>query len=155
MFLSPLLYMAQKQDAISQIYISNETTKFVDNIKNIGFLNREMYMDFVSKIDNTNNLYNIEILHSHKIVEPLYDENTDTFLNDFNTYYGNTYHDEILKTFDQGEEYYFSQGDYISVTVVNRTRTLATKLMELFYSSDIPNEQILVTYGGLIRDEAD
>lgn len=153
LFLGPLLYMAQKQDAISQSYISHETAKFVDSIKNTGFLDREMYMDFINKIDTTNNLYHIEIVHSHKVVEPLYDENTGTLLNDYDIYYRNTYQDEILDTFDQGKEYNFAPGDYISVTVANRTRTLATKLMELIYSSDLSDEQILVSYGGMIRDE--
>ncbi len=153
MFIGPLFYMAQKQDSISQNYVSNETARFVDSIKNTGFLTRNMYMNYIKKIDNTSNLYNIEIIHSHKVVEPLYDENTGTFLNDFDTYYRNTYQDEIWGAFDQGEDYYFSKGDYISVTVVNRTRTLATKLIELFYRADIPDEQILVTYGGMIRDE--
>lgn len=153
MFLGPLLYMAQKQDAISQNYITNETAKFVDSIKNTGHLSSKMYMDYIRKIDATNNLYKIEIVHSHKIVEPVYDENTGTFLNEYNTYYRNTYQDDIMDSFDRGVEYYFTQGDYISLTVFNRTRTLATKLMELFYSWDIPDEQILVTYGGMIRDE--
>lgn len=145
--------MAQKQDAITLIYVTNETSKFVDSIKNTGFLSRTMYMDYINKIDNTNNLYNIEITHSHKIVEPIYDETTGIFLDDFDTYYINTYQDEIFDAFDQGEDYYFSHGDYISVTVVNRTKTLATKLMELLYHHDIQEEQILVTYGGMIRDE--
>ncbi|MGB8455268.1 MAG: hypothetical protein WCD89_23420 [Anaerocolumna sp.] len=153
MFLGPLLYMAQKQDSINQSYISNETTRFVDSIKNTGLMSREMYMDFIRKIDHTNNLYKIEIIHSHKVVEPEYDENAGVFLNDYFTYYTNTYQDEIVSAFDQGEDYNFSQGDYISITVVNRTRTLATKLMELFYRADIPEKQILVTYGGRIRDE--
>lgn len=153
LFLGPLLYMAQKQDTISQVYVSNETTKFVDSIKNTGFITRTMYMDYIKKIDQTHNLYKVEIAHSHKVVEPLYDESTGTFLNDFDIYYTNTYQDEILGTFDQGEDYHFTQGDYISVKVVNRTKTLATKLMELFYRADIPDEQILVTYGGMIRDE--
>ena len=153
MFIGPLLYMAQKQDAISQNYVSNETTKLVDSVKNSGFLSRNMYLDYIKKIDNTNNLYKIEIVHSHKVVVPLYDENTGVFLNDYDTYYTNTYQDEIYDSFDHGEDYYFKQGDFISVTVVNRTKTLATKVMELFYRTDIPDEEILVTYGGMIRDE--
>ncbi len=155
LFLTPMLYMAQKQDIISQSYVSNETTKFIDSIKNSGYISPEMYMDFVKKIDATNNLYNIEIVHSHKVVEPLYDENTGTFLEDYDTYYYNTYQDEIIEVFDQGKDYEFFQGDYISIIVKNRTKTIATRLMELFYSSDIPDEQILITYGGVIRDEMD
>jgi hypothetical protein len=153
MFIGPLLYMAQKQDAITLAYVSNETGKFVDSIKNTGFLSRSVYMDYIRKIDITNHLYDIEITHSHKIVEPVYDEATGMFLNDFDTYYINTYEDEIFEAFDRAEDYYFSHGDFVSVTVVNRTKTMATKLMELIYRYDVPDEQILVTYGGMIRDE--
>lgn len=155
LFLTPMLYMAQKQDIISQSYVSSEATKFIDSIKNSGYISIEMYMDFVKKIDATNNLYNIEIVHSHKVVEPLYDENSSTFLEDYDTYYYNTYQDEILEVFDQRKDYEFFQGDYISIIIKNRTKTIATRLMELFYSSDIPDEQILITYGGMIRDEVD
>jgi hypothetical protein len=49
LLLTPLLYMAQKQDIISQSYISNETTKFIDSIKNSGYISIAMYMDFVKK----------------------------------------------------------------------------------------------------------
>lgn len=155
MFIVPIMYMAQKQDVISQSYVSNETTVFIDNIKNSGYISMEMYMDYIHKIDATNNLYSIEMVHANKIVEPLYDENTGTFLEDYYIYYVNTYQDKILETLDQGKDYKFNQGDYISITVVNQTKTIATRLMELFYSSDVPDEQILVTYGGMIRDEMD
>ena len=155
MFIAPLLYMAQKQDVISQSYVSNKTTEFIDSIKNSGYISMQMYMDYINKIDATNNLYNIEIVHAKKVVEPLYNENSGNFLEDNYIYYVNTYQDKILETLDKGEDYKFSQGDYISITVVNRTKTIATRLMELFYSSDVPDEQILVTYGGMIRDEMD
>jgi len=147
--------MAQKQDVISQSYVSNKTTEFIDSIKNCGYISRDMYMDFVHNIDATNNLYTIDLVHGKKIVEPLYDETTGAFLEDYNIYYYNYYQDNILETLESGKDYKLSQGDYISITVVNRTKTIATKLMELFYSSDLPDEQIIVTYGGVIRDEMD
>jgi hypothetical protein len=153
MFISPLLYMAQKQDIISQTYVSNETIKFIDNIKNTGVIDAKTYQAYVNKIDATGNIYDIEIVHAHKVVDPLYDVNTGAFLNDYDIYYTNTYSSDILATFDEGKEYYFSQGDYISITVKNRSKTFATKLMESFYRTDIDDEQILVSYGGLIRDE--
>lgn len=155
MFIVPMLYMAQKQDVITQSYVSNKTTEFIDSIKNSGYISMEMYMDYIHKIDATNNLYNIEIVHAKKVVEPLYDDNTGEFLEDNYIYYVNTYQDKILETLDQGVDYKLSQGDFISIIVVNRTKTIATRLMELFYSSDIPEEQIFVTYGGMIRDEMD
>lgn len=153
MYILPVLYNAQKQDTITQSYVSNETTELVTNIKNKGYITVEMYQKFINKIDKTNNLYNVEIIHSHKLIEPLYDIETNVFLGDYTTRYYNTYQDEIMSSFDTDGIYYFKQGDFISVKIVNRNKTLATKLMEFMYSSSIPKEQIFVTYGGMIRDE--
>ena len=153
MFIAPILYMAQKQDVLTQNYVSNETTKFVDSIKNTGFISASMYQEFVRKIDNTGNLYNITIEHAHLRVEPNVDIETNIVMDDYDSYYYNTYEEAIFEAFDRGEDYYFNQGDYISVKVVNRNKTLAVRIMEAFYKWDIPDQQILVTYGGMIRDD--
>lgn len=145
MFLVPLQDSARKADAISQIYISNETTEFVNNIKNKGYITVEMYKRFIQNIDKTNNLYDIQIIHSHRLVEPLV--NVDGIVEGhYAVRYFNTYQDEILKTFDKGNIYYFSQGDYINVSIKNRNKTLADRIT-------VSNGKIFVTYGGMIRDE--
>lgn len=154
LFITPLIYTAEKQDIITQNYIAFETTKFVDSIKNTGYLSDDMYFSFIKNLDATNLLYDIEIVHSHKVVEPIYDETTDTFLNDYNTYTYNTYQDEILEALDSIGSYYFTKEDYISVQLINKSKTFATKLKELLYSIDMIEEQIFVSYGGMIRDEA-
>ncbi len=154
LFGAPLLQLAQKQDDISQIYVSNTTTQFIDSIKNSGYISRQMYQSFVQNIDKTGNLYNISICHSHKVVEPNVDETTDSILEGYNTYFINTYEDEILESFDRGEDYKFNQGDYISISVSNRTKTLAGRLLgQIIPSTGI--EQIICIYGGMIRDEVE
>ena len=145
MFLVPLQDSARKADAVSQIYISNETTEFVNNIKNKGYITLEMYKRFIQNIDKTNNLYDIQIVHSHRLIEPLV--NADRIVEEHYTVrYYNTYQDEILETFDEGNIYYFSQGDYINVNIKNRNKTLADRIT-------VSNGKIFVTYGGMIRDE--
>jgi hypothetical protein len=153
LFISPLLYMAQKQDSISQLYISTETTKLIDSIKNSGYVSKRMYEDFIKKIDKTGNLYKIEITHCHQRVEPLVDVNTNNILQDFNVYFYNTNEEEMLEAFDRNEDYYFNRGDYISIHVSNRNRTTAISILESIISKDLEDTQIVVTYGGMIRDE--
>lgn len=153
MYITPLLYMAQKQDSISQIYIYSETSRFIDSIKNSGYVSRNMYEDFIKRIDKTGNLYEIEVTHCHRRVEPLVDINTNDILRDFSIYYYNTYADEIFEAFDLNQDYYFNRGDYISIKVTNRNKTTAISILESFLSRDIEDQQILVTYGGMIRDE--
>lgn len=153
LFISPLLYMAQKQDSISQLYVLSETSKFIDSIKNSGYVSQNMYEDFIKKIDSTGNLYEIELTHCHKRVEPLVDINTNDILQDFSVFYYNTYEDEIFEAFDMGRDYYFNRGDYISIHVINSNKTMAVSLLENLLSRDIEDTQIIVTYGGMIRDE--
>lgn len=153
LFISPLLYLAQKQDSISLLYVSGETTKLIDNIKNSGYISKRMYDNFIKSIDRTGNLYRIEITHSHRKVEPLMDVNTDAILQDYSVYFYNTYEAEIFEAFDRNEDYYFNRGDYISIQVSNKNKTTAVSILESILSKDIEDTQIVVTYGGMIRDE--
>ncbi|HHT97960.1 MAG TPA: hypothetical protein GXZ90_08725 [Clostridiales bacterium] len=154
MFIFPLLYFAQKQDMITQIYVSNETTNFVNNIKNKGYLTSDMYQRYIENIGNTNNVYKVEIKHSRKMVNAEYDEDSGELLEEYYIVYIDYYEDEIIQALSENNIYYFSQGDYISLKVSNKVPTLASKIMQALYKTNIPNEQILVTYGGMIRDEA-
>lgn len=155
LFIVPTLYMAQKQDAISQLYVTQETVKLVDSIRAGGEVNRNMYYDYVSRIDKTGNLYEVEITHTHRKVAPEYDEIMDTAGDRVSTYFFNTYEDEIFEAFDEGKVYHFSQGDYISVKVMNRNKTMAQRMLSCLGRRGDSNVSILITYGGLIRDETD
>lgn len=155
LFITPLLYMAQKQDSITQLYVTQETIKLADDIRASGRVSRNMYNDYISRIDKTGNLYNIEITHSHKRIAPDYNEVTNTTLDSVSSYFYNTYEEEIFEAFDEGKDYYFSQGDYITVKVVNRNQTLAGRILVFLGRGNVNAPVIIVTYGGLIRDETD
>ena len=154
MFIFPILYFAQKQDAITQTYVLTETSYFVDSIKNSGYITDDMYQRFIKKLDATNHLYTIEIEHSHPVINPVYDEKTNVFMDEFREHIYITYTDTIMEgVYGSDRVYKFNQGDYITVKVYNRTKTYATKLQELLFSKRMPVEQIYVVYGGAIRDE--
>jgi ribosomal protein S17E len=155
LFIAPLFYMAQKQDSISQLYVTQETIRLTDNIRMSGVLTQTMYKDYIERIDKTGNLYDLEILHAHKRVAPDYDETTDTVLSKIGSYFYNTYEDEIYQTFDEGKDYYFAQGDYISLKVVNRNKTMAGRITSYLSRGNNSEVSILVTYGGMIRDETE
>lgn len=155
LFIAPLFYMAQKQDSISQLYVAQETTRLTDTIRMSGVLTLTMYKDYIKRIDKTGNLYDLQIVHAHKRVAPDYDETTATVGKKIHSYFYNTYEDEIYLAFDEGKDYYFTQGDYISVKVVNRNKTMAASIFSLLSRGDNNEVSILVTYGGLIRDEAE
>lgn len=153
LFLFPLLYLAQKQDAVTQAYISETTGNLVDAIKNSGYLTTDMYDEFIRKIDLSNNVYEVKIEHSHWVLTPIYDA-SDQFTGDYNKYRINTYEDDILEEIYHGSGIYkLTQGDYIVFTVYNKNKTFASRLQENIYQTAMEGKQIFTTYGGVIRDE--
>lgn len=153
LFLFPLLYLAQKQDAIIQTYVTTETVMFADAIKNSGKVTADEYTQYIKNLDYTNNIYDIQIEHAHEVINPVYDD-TNVFMNSFSSNYFCTYEEDIKKEIFEGTGIYtFTQGDYITIKVKNRTKTMASKLLQLIYQTEIPKEQIQVIYGGIIRDE--
>lgn len=152
MFITPILYLAQKQDAISQNYVTMETKKLVDTIKNNGYLKESEYDIFLKKLFKTGNSYRIEIEHGKETVYPVTDDD-GTYQDDISVNYLCVYEKDILDELYDTGIYYFHQGDYISVSITNQNKTFAARLMQIIFANEMPAEQIYVTYGGFIRDE--
>lgn len=153
MFFVPLNSMAQKQDEIVQAYVTQETVRFTDAIKNNGYLTGDMYLSFSQSLSKTDNIYEISITYQHRVINPVYSED-GVFQDKISVNYENVYSDDIRKALFEGTgTYYFQQGDYISVSVKNREKTLSARLKELLYRIDMPDAQIYAVYGGEIRDE--
>lgn len=152
MFLSPLFYLAQKQDVINQVYVESKTVEFVNDIKNHGYITANMYERYLDRLGDTGNLYVIEMVHAHTVVNPEYDEDSGAFLDDYYTYQESTYQDDILMEIFEGTgTYYLRQGDYVSIKVYNKTETFAGRMLRMIGVNQ--KTQILITYGGIIRDE--
>jgi len=153
-FYFPLSNTLQKQDAITQTYVTETVAEFTSNVRNHGYISSNMYFSFIQKLDATSNLYNVDIKHSHKIVIPLYDDDL-VFLDDYETTYVDTFEDEIFNTLESGENYFFKQGDYISVKISNRNATIASKLRNFVTLGNNEGIEILGLSGGMIRDEVE
>ena len=154
LFFAPVFYMAQKQEMVVQTYVFTETTLFLDNIRTSGRLTKNMYLTFMRKLEETNILYDIKIEHLHKVFTPVYDDDNKEFKNDYSIHYYTVFEDDILKEVLEGKGvYYMSEGDSIRVDIQNRTETLASKLKYFFHGEMDSSPKIIVTYGGVIRNE--
>ena len=131
MFLFPLLYLSQKQDGINQLYVTEQTVEFTNEIKNHGYITENMYARFEKKLRATGNVYSIQITHSHTVFNPLFDEDTEEFLDDYYTYQECIYTEDILNAIYSEKAYYLRQGDYISIEVVNANKTFASSLLQI------------------------
>ncbi|MBH1940641.1 hypothetical protein I5677_07045 [Mobilitalea sibirica] len=71
-FLFPLLFFGQKQDAIVQTVVEKEASQFVDEIRSKGYVTKEMYDEYVNQLSKTGLLYDVSLEHRQLIYEPEY-----------------------------------------------------------------------------------
>jgi len=156
LFVAPILMVFESQDETSRIYVLSETSKFVDSVRNLGYITPTLYEDYLRKLVNTNNLYEIEMEHYHMRHDPVYSDPADptTFQNDFKVNYIATYNQDILNDlYSKTGLYSMSKGDYFCVLVYNKNKTLATRIQEMLYNTPLSTAKIVINYGGVIKDE--
>jgi len=72
LFMFPMMYFGQRQDTITQQVVSAETSDFVNLVRTQGFLTQNMYDTFLSRLDATNVVYDIQLEHKEIALEPEY-----------------------------------------------------------------------------------
>lgn len=70
--LAPVLYFGQKIDTITQQVISSKVSDFADEVRTKGYITKDMYEDFLSSLNLTNNVYDIKMEHKVLALEPKY-----------------------------------------------------------------------------------
>ncbi len=71
-FIFPLLYFGQKQDALIQTLVSIDTSSFMEEIRGKGYLTADMYDSFMGGLAKTGLLYDVDMKLKQEINEPEY-----------------------------------------------------------------------------------
>ncbi|HEX3076287.1 MAG TPA: hypothetical protein VHQ24_05435 [Lachnospiraceae bacterium] len=153
LFLFPLQYMAQKQELLLQSYIMKETSYFIDSVRNLGYMTKDMYETYYKKISLGSNSYDIEITH-YKY--GLYYDEEDITSEEYLEHYSCTYTEDIFKTLSDGNHdyrYLFNQYDYVTISVYRKNVSFAMRLQLLLAGRSGGDRECITIYGGMIRDE--
>ncbi|MDR0270862.1 hypothetical protein [Paenibacillus sp.] len=163
LFMWPISSALDKQDDISQIVVMNSVTKFVDSVRDKGYITPTMYNEFVDQMALTGNTYDIQMEHLHKRYDPIYTD-AGIFQDGYNVNYEGFYNAQVNdKLFPStsadridspNRVYKLAAGDFFTVTVKNTNRTPATLINDiLLLATNAPNEKIVIPYGGMILNE--
>ena len=155
LFMFPMMYHAQKYDTVVQSYVTGVTNDFVEEVRSSGTLTQDMYSNFVADLNKSGNLYNIEMSYVTESVMPSY---TNSTINNVNTdlvrkvQIEDTTEDIMTDLFETtSHEFKMTKGNYFSVKVYNKNKTMFTRLQQILYSTDVSTKQIYATDGGTIR----
>lgn len=167
LFLCPIQYMAQKQDILMQQYVTTETSYFIDSSRNLGYITKQMYEEYMRRIELGNNLYDVELTHYHVVYYKGDGEQVNSDYNEMSIYSGEEedtyrrymcyYTPDILEALYSEESdhiYKMNQDDYLTIKVKQKNKTLGKRLQELVLGTDYTDGNYITVYGGLIRDEA-
>jgi len=144
MLIVPLILIADRSDDIAQLLVQTATAEFVDDIVKTGRITNDRYQRFISEITTSRNTYDVDM--EIKIL----DENTAKMgLN--NTYYSifTSQIEDIIGTSEDINQnnvdgkIILKQGDIISVTVKNNSKTLSQSLKSFYYNIKGADVQII------------
>lgn len=163
LFIFPVENLLARQDDITRIIVLNETTEFVDSVRNLGYITPLMYIQFRESLSATGNVYDITMEHIHFSIDPVYTDPVDmtSFQHDYKINRRITYTEEILERLFPGDSmaennncrYHLSAGDIFRVKVVNLNKTPSAKVQQMLLMAELPAGRIIVSYGGMVRDE--
>lgn len=168
----PLYNYFERQDDMSYNLVLKATTNFVDEVINCGYIDQEMYDNYINNLANTGNSYDVQI-EAHKRVytrdpemiangvaiedipyieqyevdynKDIFDENTGkTITNDIGS---------VDKKVLQNGAYYLNVGDQIYVKLKNISTTMAGAIFNLIVPTS-STERVTVNYGGIIKNNA-
>lgn len=134
MFIFPLMTLADRNDDVTNLTVQTATTEFVDEIRRTGKLTEDEYNSFNSILSATGNAYDVEI--EFKILDENPAKKTSQTTNitiiGENVYYS-VYTTQIEDRLNTNSEYLLKEGDIVSVSVKNRSATLAQTLRNVYY----------------------
>lgn len=126
MIMIPVKYFEYNKKELVQEYVSTETIRFVDDVRNTGILDEDYYLKFCQKLMRVAPGCNIDI----QISKPINDSTGKVL------YYECFYRKQIEKELSKNKECRYNIEDYLRVEVRSSSGYIYTY------------------YGGMIRDEA-
>ena len=132
MFIFPLMTLADRNDDITYLTAQTSTTEFVDEIRRTGKLTEDQYNNFVSTIAATGNAYDIEMQFQILDENPSKKTSIGITVIGENVYYS-VYTTQIEERLNEQKEFILKEGDIVSVSIKNRSETLAQTLRNVWY----------------------
>ena len=151
MFLVPFFLLADRNDDIAQLVVSNATASFVDNIIKTGVITAEDYISYINELNSSGNTYEVDI--ELQILDKNYAQRytTDGYVdnngvihngergpNHYYSIYTTQVEEKFLiensTTSDINNKIILKEGDIISVIAKNSSLTLSQAIKNVYYT---------------------
>lgn len=152
--INPLLHQFRRQEDIMSCIVHDETQSFVDRAREVGYISDVMWRQLQTGLGVTGLLYDIEIEHYTRTAYPIYDD-LGNFTDRYDIHYEGVYTLTILENIDSQGKYTMGLGDYLYITVKNRSATKAQVLGRLFQKKTAHALSLYSRGGGMVKYDSD
>ncbi|MBR3772744.1 MAG: hypothetical protein IKL07_10805 [Clostridium sp.] len=144
LFLVPVFYFQYQEELLLEGEVEYQTIYFTDSVRNVGFVSRNMYEQFLECLSRTRHVYDVEIT--------VYEKNINT--SSSYGYWLGTYTDRVMEEiYGPEERFSMHQGNFVSVVVNRKDRNMLERVMGKLGILGQGDINIPFRYGGMIRDE--
>ncbi len=133
MFIVPLVMIADRNDDISQLLVETYTSEFVDDIIKTGEITNEDYEQYLISLGRSGNTYDVNIELKILDENPGRRHTNVTGTTGENSYYS-LFTSQIEEELNRNERMVLKEGDTISVTTSNSSKTLSQTLKNIYYT---------------------
>ena len=144
LFLVPLLINMQRQESMVQLAIMQDTVQFVDSVRNMGVVTKDMYNEYQNQIRRIQEGLDIYMEHTQQNLFVGEDKVRRTQVKYTEK--------DIVELLEEYSIYSFQKGDYLRVEVRKRAGFLE-RFMGVLLGNSSTEQNTYVYYGGSIRYE--
>lgn len=163
LLLFPLYNYFERQDDMTYNIALKNTTNFVDEVIQSGYVDQETYTNYVNGLANTGYSYDIELELHRKVItlDPNSDPDNPKYIEQYEIKYNKDIFNDTGSTNLSGaiadtlklknEAFFLNEGDQIYVRIKNRNTTMAGAILNIL-TPNAPKEKIDISYGGTIKN---
>ncbi|WP_461613209.1 hypothetical protein [Clostridium sp. Marseille-QA1073] len=137
----------------NQVNVINN--RFQKEVRTRGYIDREMYDNFMRELTNTGRIYDVEMLHRNIKYYPLSEDLKEyTIEKPYSIEYFKHNENEILnEIYNKDKRYLMRIGDDFTVTVRDQGTRGSRVLWNVIGGTKENNTLIFSTYGGMVENE--
>ena len=160
LLLLPLYNYFERQDDISYNVALKAVTTFVDEVTNNGYIDQTSYDNFINRLGQTANSYDVQVEVQKRILTNDPNGNGETYIEQYQSYYNkDIFNEETGRTSNiidrdnslKNDVFFLDEGDKVYVNVKNTNTTMASSILSII-SPGATKQKVNISYGAIVKN---
>lgn len=160
LLLLPLYNYFERQDDISYNVALKAVTTFVDEVTNNGYIDQTSYDNFINRLGQTANSYDVQVEVQKRLLTNDPNENGETYIEQYQSYFNkDIFNEETGRTSNiidrdnslKNDVFFLDEGDKVYVNVKNTNTTMASSILSII-SPGATKQKVNISYGAIVKN---